>query len=83
MMLSFEDWKRNYRDEYDKYQGRPEQILRRAGRVGSRRNAIKAGMASVGDGKDIHHKDGNPRNMNLSNLKSMDKSRNRSRKLDK
>lgn len=83
MMLSFEAWKRNYRDEYDKYQGQPEQILRRAGRVQSRRDAIKAGKASVGDGKDIHHKDGNPRNKELSNLKSMNRSTNRSRKLDK
>ena len=83
MMLSFEAWKRNYRQEYDRYQGQPEQILRRAGRVQSRRDAIKAGKASVGDGKDIHHKDGNPRNMELSNLKSMDRSTNRSRKLDK
>ena len=83
MMLSFEAWKRNYRDEYDKYQGQTEQILRRAGRVQSRRNAIKAGKASVGDGKDIHHKDGNPRNMKLSNLKPMNMSTNRSRKLDK
>ena len=79
MMLSFEEWKRNYRDEYDKYQGRPDQILRRAGRVQSRRDAEKAGIVSKGDGRDIHHKNGNPRDKRLSNLVAMSKSRNRSR----
>ena len=80
MMLSFEAWKRNYRQEYDRYQGQPEQILRRAGRVQSRRDAIKAGKASVGDGKDIHHKDGNPRNNSAKNLRASPKSKNRSKR---
>lgn len=69
---------RNYRKEYDRYQGRPEQVANRSSRNKARRKAVKAGIA-VG-GRDVHHKDGNPRNNRLSNLKAMGKSANRSRK---
>lgn len=80
-MLSFEEWKRNYRDEYDNYQGRPDQILRRAGRVQSRRDAVKAGLISKDDKRDINHKNGNPRDKSLDNLEPMSVSKNRSRKV--
>ena len=53
---------RNYAQEYANYHSRPEQIKRRSSRNKARRLAIKAGKAKVGDGKDIHHKDGNPLN---------------------
>ena len=51
---------RNYRKEYDNYQGKPEQIKRRAQRNAARREAIKDGRASKGDGKDVHHPTGDP-----------------------
>ena len=46
---------RNYRSEYDNYQGTPEQIKKRAGRVKARRMMKKAGSATKGDGKDVDH----------------------------
>jgi hypothetical protein len=46
---------RNYRSEYDNYQGKPEQIKKRAERVKARRIMEKAGAAKKGDGKDVDH----------------------------
>lgn len=48
--------KRNYRKEYDNYQGKPEQIKNRAARNKARAQAVKAGKAKKGDGKDVAHK---------------------------
>lgn len=36
------------------------------------------GLVHKGDGKDVHHKDGNTANMKLSNLSIQNKSTNRS-----
>jgi hypothetical protein len=47
---------RNYRAEYDKYQGRPEQIANRAKRNAARSEMEKKGVVSKGDGKDVDHK---------------------------
>jgi hypothetical protein len=47
---------RNYRDEYDNYQGQPEQIKKRAERVKARRMMEKTGAVTKGDGKDVDHK---------------------------
>ena len=69
---------RNYRKEYDRYHGTPEQRARRSARVLSRRKAVKAGKVKKGDGKDVHHKDGNPKNKAQSNLVAKSKSKNRS-----
>jgi len=46
---------RNYRKEYDNYQGQPEQIKKRAQRVKARRLMEKEGKAHKGDGKDVDH----------------------------
>lgn len=72
--------KRNYRKEYDDYHGKPEQVKRRAGRNAARAKMVAAGKAKKGDGKDIHHKDGDPRNNSRKNLSVMSRSRNRSRR---
>lgn len=66
-----------------KYNAKPEQKKRRAARNAARRKMIKAGKARKGDGKDVHHKDGNPRNNKSSNLASTSKKKNRSLKRDK
>jgi hypothetical protein len=66
-----------------KYNSKPEQKKRRAARNAARRKMIKAGKAKKGDGKDVHHKDGNPRNNKRSNLAVSSKSKNRSIKRDK
>jgi len=57
------DEARNYRKEYDNYQSRPEQKLRRAAR-----NAARRTFKDVPEDKDVHHKDNNPLNNDKSNL---------------
>jgi hypothetical protein len=47
---------RNYRHEYDAYQGKPEQIKNRAKRNAARATMAKAGRVHKGDGKDVDHK---------------------------
>lgn len=69
---------RDYRKEYDRYQGKPEQIKRRASRNKARREMEKKGKAHKGDGKDIEHKDGNPLHDEDSNYKVGTKKENRS-----
>ena len=69
---------RNYRNEYDKYQGSDTQKKNRAARNKVRRAALRIGIVSKGDNNDIHHKDGNPRNSSSSNLAVRNKSHNRS-----
>tara|TARA_R110000787_G_scaffold230977_1_gene338424 strand:- start:569 stop:835 length:267 start_codon:yes stop_codon:yes gene_type:complete len=75
--------KRNYRKEYDNYQGKKKQKKNRASRNASRAVMKKKGKVSTGDGKDVHHKDGNPKNRKSSNLKITSKSKNRSFKRTK
>jgi len=47
---------RNYRKEYDEYQGTPEQKKHRAMRNAARREMVREGKAHKGDGKDVDHK---------------------------
>lgn len=70
--------KRNYRKEYDNYHKKPEQKKRRASRNSARASMVKSGKASKGDGKDVAHKNGNPRDNRKSNLKVTSKKSNRS-----
>ena len=70
--------KRNYRKEYDNYQGTAEQKKRRASRNTARAAMVKSGKAKKGDGKDVAHKNGNPKENKASNLKTQAKSNNRS-----
>ena len=60
---------RNYKKEYKNYQGKSEQKKRRAMRNKVRRLMERAGKVKKGDGKDVHHRDGNPMNASKSNLK--------------
>tara|TARA_R110000751_G_scaffold283464_1_gene386841 strand:- start:328 stop:591 length:264 start_codon:yes stop_codon:yes gene_type:complete len=76
--MAEEKRKRNYRKEYDNYHGKEKQKKNRAARNASRALMIRNGKASKGDGKDVHHKDGNPRNKKSSNLKITSKAKNRS-----
>ncbi len=61
-----------------KYNAKPEQKKRRAQRNAARREMIRKGKASKGDGKDVMHKNGNPKDNSSSNLKMGSKSSNRS-----
>ena len=71
---------RNYRKEYDNYQGKTEQKKKRAKRNAARRTLEKEGVVRKGDGKDVDHKKpmakggGNGR----ANLRATPKSKNRS-----
>lgn len=47
---------RNYKNEYQSYQGKPEQIANRAKRNAARATLEKKGVVSKGDGKDVDHK---------------------------
>lgn len=62
-----------------KYNSSPEQKKNRASRNAARRAAEKAGKVRKGDGKDIDHKNMNPRDNSKGNLKVMDKSKNRAK----
>lgn len=74
---------RNYKREYEKYQGTPEQIKKRAMRNAARAKMMKAGKVKKGDGKDVAHvvaldKGGS----NTTGLRVENKSANRSFKRD-
>jgi hypothetical protein len=47
---------RNYRREYDKYQGTEKQKTNRAARNKARRTMERKGAVHKGDGKDVDHK---------------------------
>ena len=75
-MPSSPNYKRNYKQE-----AKTESPLRkkkRAMRNKARRVAIKAGLVKKGDGKDVHHRDGNAMNNKRSNLSVKSASKNRS-----
>jgi len=69
---------RNYKSEYKNYHSKPEQKKNRAGRNGARRIMKKKYGNSI-LGRDVDHKDRNPRNNSKSNLRLQSKSSNRSR----
>ena len=46
---------RNYKKEYQTYQGTPEQIKKRAMRNAARAKMAKSGKVHKGDGKDVAH----------------------------
>jgi len=47
---------RPYKHEYETYQGKPEQIKKRATRNAARAVMEKEGRVHKGDGKDVDHK---------------------------
>ena len=73
-------YKRDYRWEYETYDGTEKVKKRRAARNKARRFLEREGRVHKGDGKDVDHRDGNPHNNGKSNLRVMDASANRSRK---
>ena len=57
---------RNYKKEYANYQSRPAQIKRRTSRNAARNKLKKSGVAVAG--KDVAHRNGNPRDNRRANL---------------
>jgi 5-methylcytosine-specific restriction endonuclease McrA len=47
---------RNYKHEYEAYQGKPDQLKKRAARNKARRQMEREGRVSKGDNKDVDHK---------------------------
>lgn len=82
-MPSSPNYKRNYREEYDRYQSSSTQKKRRAKRNAARRKLMKQGRVRLGDGKDVAHKDNNPKNNSSKNLAVQSKKTNRSFKRTK
>ena len=68
---------RDYKNEYKKYQGTPEQLKKRASRNKARAEMVKAGKAKKGDGLDVGHKNGNPLDDRMGNYKMQTKKSNR------
>lgn len=74
---------RNYREEYQSYQGRPDQIKKRAQRNAARAKLMKAGKVKKGDGKDVAHVKAIDKGGSIKNgLRVESKSANRSFKRD-
>jgi len=69
---------RNYKKEYANYHSKPLQKINRAGRNKARKLVMNSGGAAKVAGKDVHHKNGNPRDNRASNLAVASKTANRS-----
>ena len=79
-MMPYVNKPRPYKKEYEEYQGKPDQIKKRAKRNAARAELMKDGRVHKGDGKDVDHvkplsKGGSS---NKSNLKVKSASNNRS-----
>ena len=75
-MPSSPNYVRNYKQE-----AKTESSTRKAkrnNRLKARKTLQKAGVVKKGDGKDVHHADGNALNNKRSNLKAVNASKNRS-----
>lgn len=68
---------RNYRQEYDRYHARSEQKRNRARRNAARAKLKRLGRVRKGDGKDVDHKNGDPTDNSIKNLRVRSKSENR------
>ena len=70
---------RDYKKEYENYHKKPEQRRRNDARKAARRLMVKKHGKAKLAGKDIDHKDRNPRNNSTSNLRIQSKKVNRGR----
>ena len=69
---------RDYKKEYQAET--PLRRKQRSSRNKARRKMSTLGKAKKGDGKDVHHRDGNPLNNSSGNLTVMSKSKNQALK---
>lgn len=70
---------RDYKAEYAKFHSSTASKKDRASRNKVRRAAERDGRVSKGDGKDIDHRNGNPRDNRKSNVRVVGKSINRAK----
>lgn len=69
---------RNYKKEYENYHSSPKQKKNRAARNAARAAMTKKGKVKKGDGNDVTHRNGNPRDNSAKNLGVLKASKNRS-----
>lgn len=69
--------KRDFRREYDEYQGTPEQIAKRSSRNKARRKLVAEGKVKKGDGKEVDHKNLNALDDSGGNLQVLSRHANR------
>lgn len=81
-MPSSKNYVRDYKQEYKTAKRRKEVAAGKNGanakRKAARRKLEKAGLVRKGDGKDVDHKNRNPKDNRRSNLRAVSKSTNRS-----
>jgi len=70
---------RDYKKEYAATHGKPKGIADRTARVLARRKLEKEGRVKRGDGREVDHKNFNPRDNSPGNLRVVSKKANRSR----
>ena len=68
-------YKRDYKQEYANYDGTEAVKKKRAQRNKARRMLEREGVVSKGDGKDVDHKNGNPKDNSDDNLRVLSKSK--------
>jgi len=71
---------RDYKKEYAEYHAKAGPKKDRASRNAARAKVKKAKGSAAVKGKDVDHKDSNPRNNSGKNLRIQTKAKNRSRK---
>jgi hypothetical protein len=71
---------RDYKSEYANYHSSAKQKKNRAARNAARRAMERSGKVKKGDGKDVTHRNGNPRDNSEKNLGVLSASANRSYK---
>lgn len=77
-MPSSKNYVRDYKQEYKNYHASSEQKKKRASRNAARSEMEKSGKVRKGDGKDVAHRDNNPKNNSKGNLAVQSKAKNRS-----
>jgi len=77
-MPSSKNYKRDYNQEYKVSQSSKAEIKKRSSRNKARRMMMKKGKVRLGDSMDVDHKNMNPLNNSVSNLRVVSKSKNRS-----
>ena len=74
---------RGYKKEYANSHSSDKQKKNRASRNAARAKMLKSGRVKKGDGKDVTHRNGNPRDNSSKNLGVLSASKNRSYKRTK
>lgn len=71
--------KMSQRDIYEKWESSPRRLRERSSRNKARRIAIKAGLIKPRSKLEIDHKDGDPNNNAVSNLRAVSRKINRTK----